>query len=139
MIVADANALVKLFITENYSKEVSKIFDDLTSKNEPVLVPDIALPETISGLWKHPFIIKDINKVQFNNALKNLTSTWELLSVVRSKTVVKDAARIAVDYRISIYDALYVSLSLSRNAALLTFDGPVKEKREELGIKLVDI
>lgn len=135
MITIDASTMIKLVVDEENSDAAAKLFYNATGIGEPVLAPDIILPEAINGIWKHLVLLKDINDAQFNEAVTGLLEIWNNLVVIRTDMVLKEAIKIAKEQRIAFYDALYVATSISRDAPLFTFDRPVLDKCAGIGLK----
>lgn len=139
MITIDASAIIKLVIKEENSDIAKKIFDNITEIGEPVLAPDIILAEAINGIWKHLVLLKDIGDAQFNTATNNLVTIWNNLSIIRTDELLKEAIKISKERKIAFYDALYVAISISKDAPLFTFDQPMLDKCVGTGLKAYNI
>lgn len=135
MITIDASAIIKLVIKEKDSDIARKLFDYILEIGEPILAPDVILPEAINGIWKHLVLLKDISETQFNAAINNLIIIWNNLSVLRTDELLKEAIIIAKEQKIAFYDALYVAISISKDAPIFTFDQPVLDKCANIGLK----
>lgn len=136
MITIDANSVIKLLIREGNSDTARKLFYEATALGEPLLAPDILLPEVVNGLWKHLILLKDINELQFSRATGNLIDIWDNLSIVKTEDMLEDAIKVAKTKKINFYDSVYIAISISQDAPLFTFDRPMREKAVELGIRL---
>lgn len=135
MITIDASAIIKLVVDEDNSDVATKLFYNVTRIGEPILAPDVILPEAINGIWKHLILLKDINDTQFNAAVNSLIEIWNNLVVIRTDELLKESIAIAKEQRIAFYDALYVAISISRDAPIFTFDQPVLDKCAKIGLK----
>ncbi len=135
MIVLDASAVVKLIIDEPDSDLVRKKIDSEAKEGEPIYAPDIALAESINAIWKYSGL-KGRKNVDPYRALADLMLIWDRLSIVDTETLAPIAMKIAVENRITIYDALYAALSKLNRAPLLTFDKSLKGKAGKIGIEL---
>ncbi len=91
MITLDASAAIKLVIHEEYSDIAARLFYKATEIGEPIIAPDVLLPETINVLWKHLILLKDINHRQFDIAVDSFRSIWDNLIVVSTNSVIKES------------------------------------------------
>ncbi|MDE1822760.1 MAG: type II toxin-antitoxin system VapC family toxin [Candidatus Micrarchaeota archaeon] len=139
MITLDASAAIKLVITEENSDKISNAFDSVTSRGEPILTVDIMLAESVNGLWKHLMVLKDIDENQFETAYKNLLALWNSTEIIPTEILIDKARQIAKRHMLTIYDSLYVSLSLLNNAPILSCDSAILEKSEKIGINTLKI
>jgi predicted nucleic acid-binding protein len=135
MITIDASAIIKLVVDENNSDIATKLFYDVTKIGEPILAPDIILPEAMNGLWKNLILLKNINDKQFDIAVGSLIEIWNNLVVIQTDTVLKEAVKLSREQKITFYDALYVAISISKDAPIFTFDQPVLDKCANIGLK----
>ena len=138
MITLDASAAIKLVIHEEYSDIAARLFYKATEMGEPIIAPDILLPETINVLWKHLILLKDINHRQFDIAVDSFRSIWDNLIVVSTNSVIKESIKIAKEQKIPFYDAVYVAISISEGAPLFTFDKDISVKCTNIGLKTYD-
>ncbi|MCL4380927.1 type II toxin-antitoxin system VapC family toxin [Candidatus Marsarchaeota archaeon] len=135
MIILDASAVVKLIIDESGSDFVRKTIGLEAKKGEPIYAPDIALGEAINIIWKYSNLRSQKN-VDPYKTLADLMLIWDKISVADTEALASVAMKIAVENKITIYDALYTSLSKLNNAQLLTFDKYLKNKAGKIGIEL---
>jgi len=56
--------------------------------------------------------------------------------VFKSVSLASKAIEIAVKYRITVYDALYLALAISTNSTLLTFDEELRKIAKEIGVAI---
>jgi predicted nucleic acid-binding protein len=135
MIVLDASAVVKLIIDESGSDFVRKKIDSEAKDGEPIYAPDIALAEAINVIWKYSSLSGQKN-VDPYKTLADLMLIWGKLTVVDTEALAFIAMKIAVENKITLYDALYAALSKLNRAPLLTFDKYLKSKASKIGIEL---
>jgi len=133
-IVLDASALVKLVVEEPGSAEIRRIVREALARGSSINVPDIALAEALNALWKHRVLIQDLDEEGFRGAVKDLLALWRRLAVHRSESLAPRAVEIAVERRVTVYDALYLALAESTNSTLLTFDGELKGVARSIGV-----
>ncbi len=135
MIVLDASAFVKLTIDESGSDFVRRKIDLEAKRGEPIYAPDIALAEAMNAIWKYSSL-KGQKNVDPHKTLADLMLIWDKLTIVDTETLASIAMKIAIENRITIYDALYAALSKLNRAPLLTFDRYLKSKAGKIGIEL---
>ncbi len=136
MITLDASALVKLVLKEENSDIVARIYKKELAMRERVLVPYLALPESLNTLWKYHTLRKELSDEKFGSALNDLLSIFNKLEKVQESSVAKLASEIAHVHRLPAYDSIYVAISRLNNAPLLTFDEPITKHSKELGVTL---
>ncbi len=137
MMTIDANALVKLVIDEDHSEEVRHIVYETLSKDEPLIAPNIALPEAMNVLWVYSVKRKKLNKDKALLAFDRLLSIWTQIKHVDSDDLHKVSMAIALDSKLTVYDSLYVAASVLYKSPLLTFDKEILSKANGIGITLV--
>jgi predicted nucleic acid-binding protein len=138
MIIADANALVKLALQEPGSAEVRKIVRSILSNDEEeVASVDIALAEALNALWKHNSLIKDLDNKKYSLAFTEILELWPNISEIPTKTIAEEASGIAKSSSLTFYDSLYVAASIKNKAPLLTFDKEIIKSAGKLRIKLL--
>jgi predicted nucleic acid-binding protein len=139
MITIDASAIIKIIITEDDSDIARRSFSKITESGEPMLSPNIVLSEVLNGLWKHYVLRKDISMQHLELAKTGLDKIYSNMDISSQTDLAGDAFKIAINNRISIYDALYAALSIKMRAPLLTFDKLLKGKAREMGLELFDV
>lgn len=118
-LVVDSSVAVKWFVSEPYSTEAQRIPDAYQNGTIAFLAPDPINAEFGNIVWKkHIFqgmAVSDARDVvdKFRRLEFNLTPTADLLL---------DAYKIAVANRRTVYDALYLALSVRENCQCVTAD-----------------
>ena len=136
MITLDASALVKLVLEEENSDTARSIYKKELAMRERILVPYLALPESLNTLWKYHTLKKQLSDEKFESALSDLLSIFNKLEKVQESSIAKLASEIAHAHRMQAYDSIYVAISRLNNAPLLTFDVPIAKRSKELEVKL---
>ena len=119
-LVVDASIAVKWILDEEGSAKARLIFEHAAAGRLTLLAPDILVPEVTNVIWK-------------NAALRALASperAQETLRVflrgvpplVPSSVLAAPALELAMRFRRSLYDCLYVALALSERCTLVTAD-----------------
>jgi predicted nucleic acid-binding protein len=117
------------FIVEGLLKRKELLEEDF------LITVDLALYEVINSIWKHQFLLKDLNE-----GLAYITILYGLIEAGRIR-VVRPAAELmqrgyslAGKNRLSIYDSIFVALALELASELVTFDKRQAELlRREVG------
>jgi predicted nucleic acid-binding protein len=118
-LVVDASVAVKWFVPEPYSTEARLILDDYQTGVLSLLAPDLINAEFGNIVWKkHLFQGLDVTDAQtvideFRKLKFTLTPTGVLL---------EKAYHLAVTHRRSVYDMLYLALSIDENCMFITAD-----------------
>jgi predicted nucleic acid-binding protein len=136
MIVLDASALVKLVLEEDNSDVARKVYKQALAMRERILVPYLALPESLNTIWKYHTLRKELNDEKFGSALDDLISIFSKLESIPESGIAKLASEIAHVHKVAVYDAIYIAISRLNDAPLLTFDEPLSKRSKEFGVKL---
>ena len=137
MIVLDSSALVKLVLEEPRSAQARKAVMEAVKGGEKILIPDIALAESLNALWKHHLIIGDLTLNQLESSAKDLLAIWKNLTVHSTAQIAELALKIALENRVTIYDALYLALAKKERSKLLTFDERLRETAKKTNISTI--
>jgi len=118
-LVVDSSVAVKWFVVESYSAEARKILNEYQNGSISFLAPDLINAEFGNIIWKkHNFqglaaadaqsIMDDFRALQF--------------TFIPTATLLDDAYQLAVKHRRTVYDSLYLALSLRENCQCVTAD-----------------
>lgn len=64
----------------------------------------------------------DLSREEAVSSVEDLLNLWSKLRVYSSKEVAEQAFKLALEENITVYDALYVQLTKSMRARLVSFD-----------------
>lgn len=137
MIVVDASALVKLVVKEEDSSKAIAEVEGAINRGEVVVSADIALAETLSAIWKHHKILKDISLNELNGKIDTALLIWDRIVKIDTGGLAHNAMGVALTNNITTYDSLYVAACRANNAPLLTFDEGIIKRADKLGIRLL--
>jgi predicted nucleic acid-binding protein len=92
-------------------------------KREPILTPDIALPEVLNALFVQQHVLHLIdNGPEYLDALCDFVDAGQVRIVKTSRELLQDAYRIAARNGGATYDCLFIALALSAHLDLRTKD-----------------
>jgi predicted nucleic acid-binding protein len=118
----DANVLVKLVMNEPGSKEARANVSDSLKKGFTLHTVDLALAESLNAIWKHVNFLKDLKAEEAEPTMKDLIRVYDWLSIVTSREITEETARIALAHNITIYDSLYIAAAQKLKGTLYTAD-----------------
>jgi predicted nucleic acid-binding protein len=97
---------------------------------EDVLITiDLALYETVNAIWKHQFLIKDLDDGRpYVSILYGLIDSGRIRVIRPGEELMMRAYDMATKSRRSIHDAIFIALALELTSDLATFD----ERQAEL-------
>lgn len=114
-VVLDASAIAKWFLIENESDYMKRIRNEIADKKLEAHVPDLIFIE-IANVLRYSNLSENDVELGIKAAMKIG------LVLHRFEELIYDAIKIAFENDLTIYDALYVSLSNSLEAPLITYD-----------------
>jgi Predicted nucleic acid-binding protein, contains PIN domain len=114
-VVLDASAIAKWFLIEKETDYMKRIRNEIANKKLEAHVPDLIFIELANVLR--------YSNLSENDVKLGIKAAMQIgLVLHRFEELIYDAIKIAFENDITIYDALYVSLSNSLEAPLITYD-----------------
>ncbi len=83
---------------------------------------DLALIESLNVVWKHAKLLRDLKLEEVNSTIEDLITIYDGLNIVSAHDLTAESMRIALNYNLSIYDALYVAASIKIKGTLYSAD-----------------
>ncbi len=123
MIVLDASVVVKWFSEEEYTKEALEIRERVRRGEENAIVPDLLLYELSNALKYNPHFDAD----DIKDALTSIFD-MEIEIITPIPEIIHSAIRIAFEYDITVYDAIYVALAEETGLDFITADRRLYER-----------
>jgi predicted nucleic acid-binding protein len=111
--------VIKWLVAESYSAEARRILNDYQAGTLTLLAPDLINAEVGNIVWKkHRFQgLAEADAQLILDAFRALT-----LVLTPTATLLQEAYRLAVAHQRSVYDAMYLALSLREKCRLVTAD-----------------
>lgn len=118
-LVIDASVVVKWFVVESYSSEARRLLDAYKDGTVSFHAPDLLVSELANTIWK-----KQVLQGLTATEAKDILSAFNSLQVILTPAteLINSAYNLAVEHRRSIYDSLYLALSLREKCPLITAD-----------------
>ena len=118
-IVVDSSVVIKWFVTEPFSADARRILDGYQSGTLTLFAPDLLNAEVGNIVWK---------KHRFQGLAK--TDAEQIVDVFRELAIaftptaelLEEAFRLAVEHERTVYDALYVALSVREECPFVSAD-----------------
>ena len=117
--VVDSSVAIKWHVVEPYSTDARHLLSDYQSATLTLLAPDLIYAEMGNIVWK---------KYRFQGLAaadaQLIIDAFRLLSFITTPTAVllDDAYRLAVAHQRTVYDAMYLALSVREKCQLVTAD-----------------
>ena len=132
MIAIDASSLAKYILREENWRDVrDHLMNDVFSLS-------LALAEVSNAIWKHSVLYGEVSKKQANKMFKALEKLRDVVIFEPFEKYLGNAVKIAMDKKITVYDALYIAQARDMGK-LITSDDRQKRVAEELGIDVIFI
>jgi predicted nucleic acid-binding protein len=118
-LVVDSSVALKWFFAEPYSADARRVLDGYQNGALSFIAPDLLNAEFGNVVWKrHAFQGLDAADARdVLNAFRALQFNF-----VPAGSLIEDAFRIASSYRRTVYDSLYVALSVREGCQMMTAD-----------------
>lgn len=118
--VLDASAGIKMFLDEEHSEDVQRLFEEAReAREDSIYVPDLFFVECANVLWKK------VRRAKYSesDAVGDLADLRALeLPAMPTSQLVDRALELACLHGISVYDACYAVLADDLDLPLLTAD-----------------
>jgi predicted nucleic acid-binding protein len=118
-LVVDSSVVIKWLVAEAYSTEARRILSDYQTGVLTLLAPDLINVEVGNIVWKkHRFQgLAEADAQLILDAFRALT-----FILTPTVTLLQDAYRLAVSHQRTVYDAMYLALSIREKCRLVTAD-----------------
>lgn len=118
-LVVDSSVAIKWFVPQVHSAKARQILSAYEAGNLDLLAPDLIYAEMGNIVWK-------LNRFQelSEQDAGDILKTFQLISfsITPSSLLLNDAYNFAKEHQRTVYDSLYVALSLSHQCSFVTGD-----------------
>ncbi len=118
-IVVDSGITIKWFIEEDDSPIAQLIYDEYESGNFSFFAPDLIYAEFGNIIWKK-IIFKNFDRDEADFAVQKFKKIS--FTLMPTTVLFDEAYKIAVKYKRTFYDSLYLALSVKKNCEFVTAD-----------------
>ena len=118
-LVVDSGVAIKWFVAEPYSTEARRILDAYQNGLLSFLAPDLINAELGNIIWKKQ-IFQGLAASDAHDVLDKYRQLQ--FTFTPASELLKDAYSIAITHRRTVYDALYLALSVRENCQCVTAD-----------------
>lgn len=119
-LVIDSSVAVKWFVAETHSAEAERIFDEYLAGRLTLLAPDFIYAEFGNIVWKKQ-VFQGFDPVDADRAVYQFR-TRVRFTLSSAQALLDDAYRLAVAHKRTVYDSLYLALSLRAGCQFVTAD-----------------
>ncbi len=131
MIVVDASILVAFFLRESGWRSLAKYLTRTISL-------DMAVKEFYNAVWKAVLVRKSLSVDEASRVIELFRKYLSGNMVLENELdYIDQGFQIALKEGITVYDALYISLALEKNAPLASLDNKQRRVAERLGIQVL--
>jgi predicted nucleic acid-binding protein len=127
MRILDTSVIYKWYVEEEDTAKALLLRDDFVRRGVETVIPDFLFLELSNALRYNP----KMEQEDVEDIVDNLFELG-LETVVTTPTLTKEALRIAYDYQITVYDALYLALAQNLEFEFITADKKLYEKTKTL-------
>lgn len=119
-VVIDSSVVIKWFDAEPYVAEAERILVAYEQGTLAMLAPDLLPAEVGNIMWKKHTLVKRWTATEAHEALAKFQALS--FTLTPSLLLLDDAFRLAVAHQRTVYDSLYLALSLREGCPFVTAD-----------------
>jgi predicted nucleic acid-binding protein len=127
MRVLDTSVIYKWYVEEENTAKALSLRDDFVKRRVETVILDFLFHELANALRYNP----KIERKEVEEIIDNLIELG-LETVLATPTLTKGALKVAYDYEITVYDALYIALAQNLEFEFITADKKLYEKTKDL-------
>lgn len=118
-VVVDSSVAIKWFVVEPYSVEAHYILEEYQAGTLTLLAPDLLYAEVGNIVWK-----KHRSQNLATEDAEEVLAAFRLVTfmVTSCAALLEEAYRLAMTHQRTVYDAMYLALSLRENCRWVTAD-----------------
>lgn len=119
-LVIDSGVAVKWYVLEQYTAEARRIFAEYRNGKLTLLEPDFIYAEFGNIIWKKQ-AFQGFDPIDAVNIVDEFRTSVSL-TLTSTKDLLDEAYRLAAAHKRSVYDMLYLALSLRAGCQFVTAD-----------------
>jgi len=132
--VIDSSAIAKFLLREEGWLKVKGFL------LEKPYTLELAVEEVANAIWRRVMLLRDISVGKAFIILNDLLELKKYLLVVEPQTpYLSQALKIAIENKVTVYDALFIAQALAKQAVLITSDEKQCKLAENLNVETVYI
>jgi len=131
-LVIDASVLIKFYVPEILSDKAEELLNRVAQGDVMLLAPDLIYPEVGNILWKKQRM-KELTRPEVEEITDAIVSLP--LNIEASKLLLPLAIDIGIAYKITIYDALYLSMARIYETKMITADRKLADAMAKTDLK----
>jgi predicted nucleic acid-binding protein len=131
-LVIDASVLIKFYVPEILSDKAEELLNRVAQGDVMLLAPDLIYPEVGNILWKKQRM-KELTRPEVEEITDAIVSLP--LKIEASKLLLPLAIDIGIAYRITVYDALYISMARVYETKMITADRKLADAMAKTDLK----
>ncbi len=132
-VILDSSVIAAIFFKEEASEKAEK-----AAMNFTLITLDLAVAEVSNVAWKRVLLFHETNEIIFKALRKSIDFIIGACEVIQMQELYEAAFKIALEEKITVYDALFVAASEREKAPLLTMDRKLHEAlKKKRNIKLI--
>jgi predicted nucleic acid-binding protein len=131
-LVIDASVLIKFYVPEILSDKAEKLLTSVEQGDVTLLAPDLIYSEVGNILWKKQQM-KELTRSEVEEIIDVIVSLP--LKIETSKLLLPLAMDIGIEYRITVYDALYLSMARIYKIKMMTADKKLADAMAKTDLK----
>jgi predicted nucleic acid-binding protein len=134
LIVFDSNIYASIIVRDRFCNKCQGLVRKHVSTG--IATVDLAYVETASALWKSIAILDRIPADEAKLRVEALKRLLHVTSTIHaSEEILEPSIRVAIQNRITVYDALYIALAETLNAKLATTDEELCQKLKDTPLR----
>ena len=124
--VLDPSVVIKWYVSENLTDAALHLREQIEEKSQLVAVPRFFFLESASILWKKASLIKELSASDAKGIFSRILDLP--FQVIEDDDLLLKALALALEYSISIYDAMYLACVIYSKAVLVTADSAFERR-----------
>jgi predicted nucleic acid-binding protein len=118
-LVVDSSVAIKWFLPEAYSAEASRILEQYKAGALTMIAPDLINAEFGNIVWKK-HLYQGVSATDAQSVINEFRKLG--LVITPTANLLDEAYRLAVTHKRTVYDCLYLALSLRESCQFVTAD-----------------